>query len=279
MPTDVRREHGLRKALKIEMVADEGSLRDRFAIAREAGFEGVELPSPNGWSEQEVLDAREETGLRVHGVVCAEHWRSPLNHADARIRGKGIDAVSEAVEDAARYGATSVLVVPGVVDASNGYDAAWEASYDSICEVLPAATTSRIDLLLENVWNRFLLSPREAVEFVDRFESPRVGWYLDVGNVIADGWPEQWIRILGGRIGKVDVKDFSRAERERAGAAAGFAVDLLDGDCDWPSVVDALVRIGYQGWLTAEVEGGSARRLREIATRMDRIIDLRSSLV
>lgn len=264
---------GVKKAVKIEMVAEGDSLEDKFRLLKELGYDGVELPSPNGWSVEEVVAARDATGLPIHGVVCSEHWGSPLNHPDEAVRDKCIAAIREAIADAKAYGASSVLVVPAVVNKGMSYDDAWRVSRESILQVLPDAEKAGIDIAFENVWNNFLLSPREAAEFVDSFESDRVGWYFDVGNIVAYGWPEQWIRVLGPRIKKVDVKEYSRQKLDKEGRWAGFGVKLHEGDCDWPAVMQALADIGYDGWMTAEIQGGDRAWLTDVASRMDRIRD------
>ena len=108
--------------------------------------------------------------------------------------------------------------------------------------------------------------------YLDEFESPWIGAYFDVGNIVNFGWPEQWIRILGKRILKIDVKEYSRAKRDKEGPYAGFQVKLGEGDCDWPAVTQALDDIGYSGWGSAEVAGGNRQRLQDISDRMDRIL-------
>lgn len=264
-------ERNVRKAVKIEMVADGDSLEEKFRQLVELGFDGVELPSPNGWSVEEVVEARDATGLPIHGVVCSEHWSSPLNHPDEAVRKRCIEAIEVAVADAKAYGASSVLVVPAVVNKGMSYEDAWRLSRESLLEVVPVAEAAGIDILFENVWNNFLLSPREAAAYVDSFESERVGWYFDVGNIVAYGWPEQWVRVLGPRLRKVDVKEYSRKKLNDEGRWAGFGVDLLEGDCDWPAVMTALDEIGYSGWMTAEIKGGDRAWLADVAERMDRI--------
>lgn len=264
-------ERSMKKAVKIEMVKDGETLEAKFRLLKELGFDGVELPSPNSWTVDEVVAASKATGLPVHGVVCSEHWASPLNHDDPAVRAKCVEAIREAIQDAKAYGATSVLVVPAVVRKGMPYDEAWKRSREEILKVVPDAEAAGINILFENVWNNFLLSPREAAEFVDSFQSPRVGWYLDVGNLVAYGWPEQWIRILGPRVMKVDVKEYSREKLDQEGRWEGFNVGLLEGDCDWPAVMNALDEIGYEGWMTAEISGGDRAWLIDVADRMDQI--------
>ena len=133
------------------------------------------------------------------------------------------------------------------------------------------AQETGIKIAFENVWNNFLLSPLEAARYVDEFESPLVGWYFDVGNIVRYGWPEHWVHILGKRILKLDIKEYSRKKSDQEGLGKGFGVELLEGDCDWPAVIKSLREIGYTGWGTAEIPGGDRERLKEIASRMDRI--------
>lgn len=261
----------MKKAVKIEMVKEGGTLEEKFRLLRTLGYDGVELPSPNAWSVEEVVAASKASGLPVHGVVCSEHWKSPLNDSNPEVRAKCVAAIREAIADAKAYGASSVLVVPAVVGKDRPYDEAWRLSRVELLKVIPDAEAAGIDIAFENVWNNFLLSPREAAAYVDSFESDRVGWYLDVGNLVAYGWPEQWIRVLGPRVMKVDVKEYSRTKLDQEGRWAGFDVLLLEGDCDWPAVMTALREIGFDGWMTAEIGGGDRAWLTDVATRMDRI--------
>jgi hexulose-6-phosphate isomerase len=163
-----------------------------------------------------------------------------------------------------------VLLVPAVVSKDVSYDDAYVRSQAEIRKVLPLAEELGIKIGLENVWNQFLLSPLETARYIDELDSPMVGAYFDVGNVVTYGWPEQWIRILGPRIIKLDIKEFSRKRRDEEGLGKGFGVKIGDGDCDWPAVMTALADIDYHGWATAEVPGGDRERLTDIAARMDR---------
>jgi hexulose-6-phosphate isomerase len=167
-----------------------------------------------------------------------------------------------------------VLLVPAVVNKEVSYGDAYRRSQSEIRKALPIAEETGIRILFENVWNNFLLSPLETARYIDEFESSLVGAYFDVGNVVRYGWPEHWIAALGDRIGKLDIKEYSRELQNTKGPGAGFGVEIGDGDCDWPAVMKALDEIGYEGWATAEVRGGDAARLREIAERMDRAFAL-----
>lgn len=261
----------LKKAVKIGMVQSQQTLAEKFRMLKELGFDGVELDAPGGPTPELVKDACEQSGLIVHGVVDAVHWKDHLGHPDAAVRARGLRALERAIQDAKAYGATSVLLVPAVVSKEVGYEDAYKRSQAAIKEVLPMAEEMKIRIALENVWNNFLLSPIETARYVDELESPFVGVYFDVGNVLRYGWPEQWIRILGPRVFKIDVKEYSLKKMREEGVGKGFDVELLEGDCDWPAVMKALNDIHFEGWGTAEIPGGGRERLAEISKRMDRI--------
>jgi hexulose-6-phosphate isomerase len=274
-PSALARGHllkrALKKAVKIGMVGIEGSVRDKFQLLVDLGFDGVELDSPSGLDPDEVLAARDATGIEIPGVVDSVHWRATLSDPDESVRAEGRRALEGALADCKRFGGTTVLLVPAVVNAQVSYDQAWERSRVEIARVLPRAEELGVKIAIENVWNQFLLSPLEAARYVDSFESDWIGWHFDVGNVVNYGWPEQWVRILGKRILKLDIKEFSRKKRDAEGLWKGFGVELLEGDCNWPAVMAALDEIGYGGWGTAEIPGGDRQRLTEIAERMDKI--------
>jgi hexulose-6-phosphate isomerase len=188
----------------------------------------------------------------------------------------GPQGLEQGLRDAKAYGARSVLLVPAVVTKDVGYREAFDRSIAEIRKALPLAESLGVVIAIENVWNRFLLSPLEAAAYVDSFQSPFVRWHFDVGNIVTQAWPEQWIRVLGSRIVQVHIKEFSRKLRDEKGPFAGFAVELLQGDSDWPQTMAALDEVGYSGWVIAEQwrapntdEGASLRRLSEL---MDRVI-------
>lgn len=250
---------GLKKAVKYHMVQEDLSVLDKFKLLKDLGFDGTEIHVTTKVDRDDVRKAVEATGVVVHGFLNSS--KPDLKHA---------------IDSAKFYGATSVLVVAGRVDQDNPYDRVYRAQHDRIEAALPYAEKQGIKLLIENVWNNFLLSPLEMARFLDEFESPAVGAYFDVGNVVRFGWPEQWIRILGPRIGKLDIKEYSRQKQKDEGLWKGFQVEIGEGDCNWPAVRAALVDIGYtSGWATAEVRGGDRQRLAEIKERMDRVLGRR----
>lgn len=263
----------VKKSLKFSMVEEEGlSILEKFRLLKELGFDGVELDSPNDLDREEVLQARDESGLPIPGVIDSVHWRKTLSDPDPAVREEGLEGLRTALADAHAYGATTVLLVPAVVNEQVSYDDAYSRSQEEIRKVLPYAREVGVKIAIENVWNNFLLSPLETARYIDEFDSPWIGAYFDIGNIVNYGWPEQWIRILGPRILKLDIKEFSRTKRNEEGLWKGFAVKLGEGDVDWPEVRQAIRDIGYVGWGSAEVPGGDRERLREISERMDRIL-------
>jgi L-ribulose-5-phosphate 3-epimerase len=263
-----------RKAVKYNMIAGSQSVRDKFQLLKDLGFDGVELDSPNGLDRQEVLDARDATGLPIHGVVDSMHWGKPFSHPDEKVRKAGLQALETALRDCQAYGGSTVLVVPAVVNKQVSYAKAWDRSTTEIAKLVPLAEQLKVKIAFENVWNNFLLSPLEMAHYIDSFESTSVGSYLDVGNLVRYAWPEHWVEALGKRIFKVDVKGYSRKKQNNEGLWKGFEVKIGEGDEDWPTVNRALLKVGYQGWFTAEVGGGGTERLTAIAAAMDRVMSI-----
>jgi len=265
--TNSASENRVKKAVKLHMVERDASVVENFRLLKELGFEGVEVRSPSEHSPDVYREAQEATGLTIHGVVAG--WKS-LGSASAEKRAEDRRALEAALEEAAQYGASTVLVVPATVTEKVPYQQAYWQSQAELRKVLPTAERLEVHLAVENVWNRFLWSPLEFARYLDEFYSQWIGAYLDLGNTLTYGWPEQWIRVLGSRIVKLDIKDRSRAQYDERGQA--IRTKLGDGDANWRSIRAALDEIGYVGWATAEVEGGERGRMREIIQNMDRIL-------
>lgn len=246
------------------------TIMQKFRAAGLAGFEGVEPMSH--LDRDQVLKARDETGLQIPSVCGAMHWKYLLSDPDPKVRQDGVDALKVALEDAKIYGADTVLLVPGRVTETVSYDECWNRSSEEIRKLIPLAEKLNVAIAIENVWNNFLLSPLEAVQYIDQFETPVVKFYFDCGNILAYGWPEQWIKILGKRIAKVHIKEYSRKLADTQGRSAGFKVKLLEGDVNWNAVMKALDDIGYDGWTTIEQPGGDTPEgLKDLSDRLSRI--------
>lgn len=264
----------IKKSLKFGMIKEDLSVMDKFKLLKDVGFDGVELDSPNKLDKKDILEARDKTGLEIPGTVNSVHWTSPLSDPNPKVRAKCVESMKSALRDTKEYGGNTVLLVPGIVNEKISYDDAYNRSQEEIKKILPVAEETGVKISIENVWNNMLISPMEAANYIDEFDSEMIGWYFDVGNIIRYGWPEHWIKILNKRILKLDIKEYSRLKQKEEGIWAGFDVKLTEGDCNWPIVMDALEKINYSGgWGSAEVPGGDRKRLQDISDRMDKIFN------
>jgi hexulose-6-phosphate isomerase len=257
----------IRKAVEFSMLPGKIPVLDRFQMARDAGFEAIECPTmPDAAAAEEVLAASRKTQLPIHSVMNSEHWRSPLSSADPAVVEKSMEGMRTSLRNAKLWGADTVLLVPAVVNPETSYAQAWERSQRQIRQLIPLAEEAKVIIGIEEVWNKFLLSPLEFARYVDEFNSPWIRAYFDIGNVAIQAYPQDWIRTLGKRIVKVHVKDFSFKKR-----LAEFT-PLLEGEIDWRAVHAALAAIGYQGTATVELSGGDAAYLKEVNARFEKIL-------
>ena len=265
---DTAKKPRLRKAVKYGMIREGKSVEEKLALAKKCGFEGVEIDSPSNLNLDEADAAQKATGVKIHGVIDSVHWRDTLSHPDQKVRAKGLEALLGAIRDAEKVGADTVLLVPGVVNNDVTYEQCWERSETEVKKAIPAAERAKVKIAVEVVWNNFITKPEQLIEYVDQFKSPSVGAYFDSSNMIKYGVaPADWIRKLGKRMLKFDLKGYSKAN--------GFNVKIGEGDEDWPEILKALAEVGYDGWATAEVNGGGETVLRDISERMDRIFGLK----
>src|SRR5882672_11203586 len=263
-------KRSIKKGIMWATVGIKGSVLEKMQAIKEAGFDGVEMMSH--MDQEEVLKARDQTGLLIPSVCGRDHWGKPLSDPNPKIREEGLEALKQTLRDGKRYGVSSVLLVPAVVNKDVSYPDAYTRSQAEIRKAIPLAEELGVKIAIENVWNQFLLSPLEAARYIDEFNSPMVGWHFDVGNVITYGWPEQWILILGKRIQKLHIKEFSRKKRDNEGLWKGFAVPFLEGDNNWPAIMKALDDIGYNGWGIAEQGvGDTIEGWKDLSTRMTKI--------
>lgn len=268
-------EQVFKKAIGFGMVRIDGmSIMDKFKLAKEVGFDGIEMPGPNELDDKEVLAAQDATGLKIHSIMNTVHWRLPFSDPDPKVREEGMAGMKVAMDKAKMYGAEAVLLVPAVVNKEVTYFYAYKQSQEEIRKLIPYAEKLNVKIGLENVWNNFLLSPVEMARYIDEFDSPLIGAYFDCGNIVRYGWPVHWIEALGERIVKVHVKAYSRELQNKEGPRAGFRIEMGNGDIDWPGIVKALVKVGYKDWVTSEVRGGDKARLEDIKQRMDNILQL-----
>lgn len=233
----------------------------RFEYAKNLGFDGIEA-SPIGDLEEAARlgELAREAGVPIHSIIYGG-WGAPMSHPEPKVIEKGKKEIEHALRVAKATGADTVLLVPAVVNESVRYIEAYERSQTNIRDLLPLAEELGVVIAVENVWNKFLLSPIEFAQYVDEFDSPWLQAYFDVGNVVIYGYPEDWIRTLGKRINKVHIKDFKRNGYE-------WSKLPYDGDVNWPEVRKALDEVGYEGFGTEEFPAGDEAYLRELSRRM-----------
>jgi hexulose-6-phosphate isomerase len=256
----------LRFAVKYGMIRPKpaGSIEDKFNLIKKLGFEGVEIDSPSNLNKEEAVRARDKTGIQIHGVVDSVHWDKghQLSSPDPAARAKGLAALKGAIDDAKFVGADTVLLVPAVVTKDANYEQCWERSQAEVRKAIPHAEKAGVKIAIEVVWNNFITKPEQLIQYVDDFKSPYVGAYFDSSNMIKYGVPSaDWIRRLGKRMLKFDLKGYSNANKW---------VKIGDGDENWPEIMKALGEVGYSGWATAEVDGGDEAALRDVYQRMSR---------
>jgi L-ribulose-5-phosphate 3-epimerase len=260
----------IKRAVLVSMLPKELSWHDRFALARAVGFDGIEMQTMTDQAEAEaVAKASEATGLVIHSVMNSDHWRYPISSPDPDVVRKSVAGMKTSLTNAALWKAGIVLLVPAVVDARTSYADAWARSVPVIRDqLIPIASGFRVQIGIEEVWNKFLLSPIEFNRYVDEFQSPSVKAYFDVGNVVFYGYPQDWIRTLGRRIARLHFKDF-KVNRD----AGSFEwKNLGEGDIDWVEVHKALADAPNATWLTTEIDGGDRTYLTDVLRRVDRIL-------
>jgi hexulose-6-phosphate isomerase len=256
----------LRKAACIGVLPKELSVLERFQLAKKVGFEGIEPNTLRTEAEvQEYKEASQATGVQIHSIMNSDHWRFPLTDNDLQVVEKCMEGIRTSLGNAHALGADTVLLVPGIVTPEVRYAEVYERSQKRIRELLPLAKELKVVIAIENVGNRFLLSPLEFVRYIDEFQSPFVKGYFDVGNIVATGYPQDWIRTIGPRLVKVHLKRFEPGvDHPRFDAA-----DRRTQGIDWPDVRQALDDVNYRGWITAEVKSGDEAYLTELSRRMD----------
>jgi hexulose-6-phosphate isomerase len=267
-------KRNLRKAIMYSTIGVKGTVLEKFRAMKEAGFEGVE--PMGGMNREEVLAAFKATGLQAASLCCHTHWEKPLSAPDEATRKIGLDGLLLSLRDARAYGATCVLFVPGVARNGVTYQQCFERSIAEIKKAIPVAKDTGVRIAIENVGNNFIMSPEQAVAYLDAINSEWVGFYFDIGNAGRVGPAERWIQVLGKRIFRIHIKDYSAKPADPA-TKRKAPVKLLEGDTNWPAVMKALDNAGYTGWATSEQPGSQAADVetaRDLAQRMDRIFAL-----
>ncbi len=195
-----------------------------------------------------IYEMSQQIGIKLSSISTSLHWTYSLTSEDEKIRQKGIDVVERMIDAGSILHVDTVLVVPGLVNEKVSYMEAYKRSLDAFKKLRTKAEQNNIYIGIENVWNKFLLSPIEMRNFIDEIGSEYVKCYFDVGNVLQYSYPEYWIEVLGKYIKKVHVKDYDIS----IGNISGFK-PLLQGDVDWAKVMKALRSVGYDDFITAEL--------------------------
>jgi L-ribulose-5-phosphate 3-epimerase len=259
-------------------------LPEVFRMARENGFDAIEVaidesgpitPQSSQDDCRRIIEQAQNAGVRLSSMASGGGWRYPVSCEDEATRQKGIEFAKASLRVAQWLEVDAILLVPGGVGADfipgfkgAPYDVAYDNVLAALRELAPVAEECGVSIGVENVWNKFLLSPLEFRALLDEVNNPRVGCYFDVGNVLLTGYPEQWIRILGSRIVRVHLKDFKKS----VGTLEGFC-NLLEGDVDYAAVMSALRDIGYDGFVTPEYFNAEAD-LPQISSAVDKILAL-----
>jgi L-ribulose-5-phosphate 3-epimerase len=257
----------VKKGVLLDMLPDNLSLAERFKLARAVGFEVVQAPTePDERKAEEIKKAADSANMQIDSVMNMDHWKYPLSSSDAAVVEKSLAGMRTSLLNAKLWGSDVVLLVPAVVDPQTSYHDAWTRSQREIRKLIPLAEELKVMIGIEEVWNKFLLSPLEMASYIDEFHSPWIKAWFDVGNVLLYGYPQDWIRTLDKRIVKVHLKDFKRKED-------GYAwVNLGEGDVDWAAVRQAFTEIGYAGSAVTELENGDEAYLRDVSSRVDRLV-------
>lgn len=255
----------IKKGVLLDMLPKNLSYAGRLKMARDVGFEGVQVDTtPDQHEAEEIKKAAEDAGIKIDSVMNMDHWKYPLSSGDPAVVEKSIEGMRTSLHNAKLWGASTVLLVPAVVNEQTSYKDAWVRSQKQIRRLIPLAEELKVVIALEEVWNKFLLSPLEFARYIDEFNSAWIKSWFDVGNVVLYGYPQDWIRTLGHRIADVHLKDFKRKGYEW--------VNLGDGDVDWPEVRKAFAEIGYHGFAITELEAGDEAYLRDVSQRIDRLL-------
>jgi len=257
----------IKKGVWFGMLPEKLSIADRYKVARDVGFEVVQAPTePDEHKAEEIKKAAEAANIRIDSVMNMDHWKYPLSSSDRAVVDKSLAGMRTSLHNAKLWGCDAVLLVPAVVNPQTSYHDAWTRSQKEIRTLIPLAEELKVVIAVEEVWNKFLLSPLEMAKYISEFQSPWIKAWFDVGNVLLYGYPQDWIHTLGNSIVKVHVKDFKRKED-------GYAwVNLGDGDVDWAAVRQAFADIGYFGSAVTELGGGDEAYLRDVVKRFDRLV-------
>lgn len=265
----------IKKGVLLSMLNSKLTFEERFRLAKDTGFDAIEAGTAASLEEAKAIaKASEKTGVPIHSVMNMSHWKYPLSSADRTVVDESVKGMKTSLEQASLWGAQTVLLVPAVVNSQTSYGDAWTRSQTEIRKLIPFAEKLKVVIAVEEVWNKFLLSPLEFARYIDDFQSPWVRAYFDVGNVVLYGYPQDWIRTLGKRIIRLHLKDFTFRRDPTVKKSVADWVNLREGEIDWKQIHAALKEIGYSGFATVELGGdGQAEYLKDVSRRFDLILN------
>jgi hexulose-6-phosphate isomerase len=259
------------------------TILEKFQLCKDVGFDGMELINPVNFGDPaaetspeqndarvaEILAASRETGMPVHGLVnILGNRKAHIASPDEATREKGRALLEQSIRNCHAYEGAAVLLVPGKVGGpDNTHDQVWKRSIEQIRKVLPVASRLGVRICIETVWNKFCEKPEQLRDYVDEINSPWFGVWLDIGNVRKLSPSQNWVRVLGTRIVKIDVKGYSKKN--------GLKSKIGDGDINWPAVCDELAKINFCGWAAAEVQNGGREWLADVSKRMNRVLEIK----
>ncbi|MDE3181109.1 MAG: TIM barrel protein [Acidobacteriota bacterium] len=257
----------IKKGVLVDMLSKQLSYLDRFRMARDVGFELMQAnTTPDPHEAAEMKEASEKARIPIESVMNMDHWKYPLSSADPAVVARSMAGMRTSLHNARLWGSHSVLLVPAVVNEQTSYKEAWVRSQKQIRELIPLASELKVFIAIEEVWNKFLLSPLEMARYIDEFKSPWVGAWFDVGNVVFYGYPQDWIRTLGRRIVDVHVKGFKLT------GDCFHWVNIGDGQIDWPDVRRAFAEVGYHGAAITELHPGNKAYLQDVSNRVSKYV-------
>jgi hexulose-6-phosphate isomerase len=271
VPLPPQPEQGLLFSCKYSMTKG-GSLEERLASARDAGMDGVDFDDAAAVTPEGLRAAAANTGVFIHNAINHAHWQTRLTSPDEATRAQALANLKHCIRVSHAAGGSAVLIVVGKAD--DGPEGPDRARAE-IAKAIPLAAALGQRILFENVWNGLFYKddgPRDQsvqpfADYIDSFKSPWVGAFFDLGNHARYGDVAAWVRGLGPRIAKLDIKGYSNARADKEGSRKGF-VDITAGDIDWAAVRAALRDIAFTGWVSAEVGGGDTARLKAVLEQM-----------
>ena len=263
-----------KKALKFEMIRlRKASIYDKFRLAKDIGFDGIEIIAPS-YDLDELRKAQKKTGLKIHGLVAADHWSTPLSHPSASVRRQGVESLKKAIIQAHQLGASSVSLIPGVVNSEISQAQARKNSLLELRKVLPLAEELCIKIAFTNVWNGLIKTPQQASSFIEDCQSSMAGMCLDIGNSLRHSKSNAFLEQLKGRIFKLDVKAYSldTVKKNKGNIWKGFDAAISESE-ECHSVAESVNKSAKEIWLTADVVAGGSSHLKQVLNHMNEVFD------